>query len=122
MTESELSAFVGQCAFARNIRSTAGEIPTRPPRVTAITVQAVGASQVVVWVVTGGPDAPCSYRFALERLVIGRAVTVSTESLAKVDRGGIVECTYWDMPGIVRDLGITAGARALGVNLRHGCG
>jgi len=122
MTQPEILAFVGQCAFARNIRATAGEMPTRPPRVRALTVQAVGASQVVVWIVTGGPESPCSYRFALERLQIGRAVTVSTESLAKVDRGGLAECSYWGLPGIVRDLGITAGARALGVNLRHGCG
>ena len=114
MDESEVPYLVACCA--RSI-ATKASCRYRPASIRAITVQAVGPADVVVWIVTHKPGDPAghgpSYRFNLRRIDMPGRPVLSTQSIALVDAGGIAMCTYWDVPGNVRDLGLTAGKRAL---------
>lgn len=114
MEESEVPEFVAH--MAKSIALKVGD-RNRPASIRAITVQAIGPADVILWVVThqaGNPQGHGpSYRFSLRRIEQpGRAI-LSTEQLARVSGEGIEFCTYWDIPGNVRDIGLTAGRRAL---------
>jgi hypothetical protein len=112
MPFGDISALVAQCAKA--VLTGAG-CRYRPASIHAVTVQVVGAADVVVWVVTSDPTAATGlcYRFCLRRIDTFSRPICCFESLAKVKEGKIVMCTYRNIPGNVRDIGLTAGKRAL---------
>lgn len=110
MTDDEAEAFVRNCAKGLHaVRST----HMAPASIRAITVQCVQENAVVVWIITDHlASAATSYRLMFSRLSAG---VVSTDGLAIVNNGGVRDANFWDLPGNVRDLGITAGRRALGL-------
>ena len=114
MDEASVPAFVAECA--KSI-ATKASCRYRPASVRAVTVQSVGPSDVVVWVVThiaGFPQGHGpSYRLCLRRVETFSRPICSTESISVVSSGGVAACDYWDLPGNVRDIGLTAGKRAL---------
>lgn len=114
MDEDTVSGYVNDCALS--VR-TGASCRYRPAKIHALTVQLVGPFDVVVWVVT---PAKCetaagrSYRFTLRSVkATAYARVLSTVGLAIAGPDGVRQCRYWDIPGNVRDIALTAGRRAL---------
>lgn len=117
MGDLEAASFVAECARAI---STKAQCWYRPARVTAITVQRRGDHDLTIWIVTeityNGHFDPItvSYRAFLRRLPQYTKPIISTEAVARLLGAGVHPCSYWEVPGNVRDLIATAALRSFG--------
>lgn len=111
------SDYVAQCAHAIG---TKAQCWYRPARVTAVTVQKRTPTEATIWIVTQSPRlmpagvVTTSYRFFVRHMAQYTNPVMSTDGIARVIDAQLLPCSYYDVPGNVRDLAATVAYRCFG--------
>jgi hypothetical protein len=116
MTDSEILSHVENCARALK------DYPVRwkaPASIRRVTVKPVGRDGVVIWVFRSEGDDPSAYRLQARRVWANpETPALSLEAMHTEAGGGLMACSYWDLPGNVLDIASTMAMRELEISVR----
>ena len=112
MERTEVDDFVRQCLDALKLGLGWERAPVRrPPSIIGVYRTPAGQGRAACFVMT----TRATYRFVFWTLVTPAGKQLVTESVWAHESGFVREISYWEMPPMIRDLGITAGQLQLGI-------